>query len=389
MKAALSFHPIAGDYDFIGEFREGRALVRNNIAEFRVGYIDKEGRVAVPLEYIGRFEREAGHPVFVHFPFFSDGLAVLMRKDGRFGAVDPSGGMAVPFIYDSLTYFYGGLVEAQKDGKWGFLDKEGHAAIPLLYDRVGTFSEGLAAAEKNGKWGFLDPEGHIVLPFEYDSTVGEGFSDGLVPVRRNGREGYMDKTRRMAILLDPGYAAVCGVHSGFALVAADPASSRKAGNGAAANPARKPPLYGAIDRAGRIVVPAEYASVRILDGGFVTTGLDGRKRFLDPDGQTVLAADFEEMGDFSEGLAAIKRDGAYGYADKTGQVVIPCAYSAAGGFHEGYAAVRKDGRYGYIDRTGATVVPFIYDTAARFCDGAAAVRKDGGWGIWQIETRGG
>ena len=49
MKAALSFHPIAGDYDFIGEFREGRALVRNNIAEFRVGYIDKEGRVAVPL----------------------------------------------------------------------------------------------------------------------------------------------------------------------------------------------------------------------------------------------------------------------------------------------------------------------------------------------------
>lgn len=99
--------------------------------------------------------------------------------------------------------------------------------------------------------------------------------------------------------------------------------------GPAANPARKPPLYGAIDRAGRIVVPAEYASVRILDGGFVTTGLDGRKRFLDPDGQTVLAADFEEMGDFSEGLAAIKRDGAYGYADKTGQVVIPCAYSAA------------------------------------------------------------
>ena len=174
MKAALSFHPIAGDYDFIGEFREGRALVRNNIAEFRVGYIDKEGRVAVPLEYIGRFEREAGHPVFVHFPFFSDGLAVLMRKDGRFGAVDPSGGMAVPFIYDSLTYFYGGLVEARKDGKWGFLDKEGHAAIPLLYDRVGTFSEGLAAAEKNGKWGFLDPEGHIVLPFEYDSK-GRGF----------------------------------------------------------------------------------------------------------------------------------------------------------------------------------------------------------------------
>ena len=50
MKAALSFHPIAGDYDFIGEFREGRALVRNNIAEFRVGYIDTEGRVAVPLE---------------------------------------------------------------------------------------------------------------------------------------------------------------------------------------------------------------------------------------------------------------------------------------------------------------------------------------------------
>lgn len=38
MKAARSFHPIAGDYDFIGEFREGRALVRNNIAEFQSGW---------------------------------------------------------------------------------------------------------------------------------------------------------------------------------------------------------------------------------------------------------------------------------------------------------------------------------------------------------------
>ena len=192
MKAALSFHPIAGDYDFIGEFREGRALVRNNIAEFRVGYIDKEGRVAVPLEYIGRFEREAGHPVFVHFPFFSDGLAVLMRKDGRFGAVDPSGGMAVPFIYDSLTYFYGGLVEAQKDGKWGFLDKEGHAAIPLLYDRVGTFSEGLAAIKRDGAYGYADKTGQVVIPCAY-SAAG-GFHEGYAAVRKDGRYGYIDRT---------------------------------------------------------------------------------------------------------------------------------------------------------------------------------------------------
>ena len=119
MKAAHSLKHIAGDYDFIGEFREGRALVRNNIAEFRVGYIDKEGRVAVPLEYIGRFEREAGHPVFVHFPFFSDGLAVLMRKDGRYGYIDRTGATVVPFIYDTAARFCDGAAAVRKDGGWG------------------------------------------------------------------------------------------------------------------------------------------------------------------------------------------------------------------------------------------------------------------------------
>lgn len=109
-----------------------------------------------------------------------------------------------------------------------FSTKRGTRPFRCCMTGSAPFPKGWRQPEKNGKWGFLDPEGHIVLPFEYDSTVGEGFSDGLVPVRQNGREGYMDKTRRMAILLDPGYAAVCGFHSGFALVAADPASSRKA-----------------------------------------------------------------------------------------------------------------------------------------------------------------
>ena len=270
-----------------------------------------------------------------------------------------------------------------------FSTKRGTRPFRCCMTGSAPFPKGWRQPKKNGKWGFLDPEGHIVLPFEYDSTVGEGFSDGLVPVRQNGREGYMDKNPTHGDFIGSRICGrvwfsqrICprGGGSGF-----QPESRKRGRRESGAETAA---LRG--DRPGGTDCGSGGIRLRADPGRRVCHhGLDGRKRFLDPDGQTVLAADFEEMGDFSEGLAAIKRDGAYGYADKTGQVVIPCAYSAAGGFHEGYAAVRKDGRYGYIDRTGATVVPFIYDTAARFCDGAAAVRKDGGWGIWQIETRGG
>ena len=50
--------PVTGHYDYIGQFHEGRAFVRNNAAEFRAGYIDRQGKESIPLRYYGRFQEK-------------------------------------------------------------------------------------------------------------------------------------------------------------------------------------------------------------------------------------------------------------------------------------------------------------------------------------------
>jgi len=42
------------------------------------------------------------------------------------------------------------------DGKWGFIDETGKLCIPFKYDIVYGFTEGLAAVWLNGKGGFID-----------------------------------------------------------------------------------------------------------------------------------------------------------------------------------------------------------------------------------------
>ena len=64
----------------------------------------------------------------------------------------------------------------KKDGKWGYIDPTGKEVVPCQYDGAGSFSDGLAHVKKDGKWGLIDPNGKEAIPCEYDSAAyGEGY----------------------------------------------------------------------------------------------------------------------------------------------------------------------------------------------------------------------
>ena len=47
--------------------------------------------------------------------------------------------------------FYEGLACVQKDGKWGFIDKSGTVKIPFQFDSLSYFDKGKAEVSKGGK----------------------------------------------------------------------------------------------------------------------------------------------------------------------------------------------------------------------------------------------
>jgi len=131
----------------------------------------------------------------------SYGQILFPREDSneKWGFVDESETMIIPYKYDLVDGFVEGLAAVRLDGKWGFIDKSDNVVIPMNYNHVEGFSEGLAKASLNGKYGFIDRTGKTVIPFKYDHAY--GFSEpllkwgppkGFAMVALDGKYGFFD-----------------------------------------------------------------------------------------------------------------------------------------------------------------------------------------------------
>lgn len=144
----------------------------------KYGFIDKTGKIIVPFEYD-------------YADSFSEGLA-RVRKGRKWGYIDKVDQLVILFQFDEATSFDKGLARVKKEGKSGYINKTGKAIIPIIYDYTASFHEGLAEVKLGHKWGFINMAGGTVIPFDYEET--DPFKDGLARVRKGEKVYYIDKT---------------------------------------------------------------------------------------------------------------------------------------------------------------------------------------------------
>jgi hypothetical protein len=107
-----------------------------------------------------------------------------IRRDGRYGFLDLEGREAVPCRYpDAHERFWSGRAGVCREGRWGFVDRDGREVIPPtyrwvegFYDHVGT--AGVLGAEGYGR---IDPDGRVRVPCAWASPVGR-FREGRAQV---------------------------------------------------------------------------------------------------------------------------------------------------------------------------------------------------------------
>lgn len=173
-------------------FSEGLCLMRNE--DELVGYLDRQGNVAIPFEYV-LFDH-SGKSMTTHSSTdFKDGMAVVIKQlpgTGepvcRYGVIDTAGKELIPFDYTDIWYLGEGLFAYQKetDGFYGLINKDGKIISKCVYENnYGTFSEGVVMMCRDGKWGGIDKNGKQVIPFEYSRL--DAFSDGFALSVKNGR----------------------------------------------------------------------------------------------------------------------------------------------------------------------------------------------------------
>jgi len=175
------FYNMAGElvipciYDRTTAFRCGLARVEIDDA---YGYIDKTGKIIIPIEYEASSQECVEDRVWV-------------TKDGLYGCYDTQGDLVIPFQYTAALPFSNGLaVVTREDGKVGAVDYNGTTVIPFEYDNMVSYSEGLCPVKKDGQWGAIDLDGNIIIPFCFD-TMGQ-FSEGLVWVSLGEKYGVLE-----------------------------------------------------------------------------------------------------------------------------------------------------------------------------------------------------
>ena len=130
--------------------------------------------------------------------------------------------------------------------------------------------------------------------------------------------------------------------------------------------------YGLINDSIRVVVPAQYKSIR-KPKEFLAAAQSCKKvsnkflwGFVDTNNNVIIPFIYLAVHDFSEGIACVTLNGKkWGGINKKGVVVIPFSYDYPFIFKNGCGVIRKGDKYGVIDRLGHELLPAMYNEIKR------------------------
>ena len=317
--------------------RQGRSRTR-----FKVGYIDKQGRVAIA-------------PLFDGGTRFHDGLAAVNAK-GRWGVINARGNFEIQPTLWNWCRFHNGLASlASRMGKYGVVDLAGNFVVEPKYDYVGPFEGGLALIRigecGKARYGFINKNGTEVIPPKLPGA--KSFSEALAAAKVGNLWGYIDPSGLFKIT--PRFE---GTRRGPRRL-----EDTKAGyfvNGLA--PVWSGRDYGFIDTMGKFVIEGGFDEANSYCENRAVVKRGKRFGFVDTEGRMAIECRFTLARDLSEGLARVQekdsRIGFYppsGFVDLQGQMAISPAFYTGGSFHDGLCLVTTEDSIGYINRFGEFV----------------------------------
>lgn len=333
---------IQPEYDFLGEFSEG--LVFAYIVDQFAGYIDKKGNRKINL-YLSESAHGTCHNGFVidccpwrlidstgkrlktesysHFMGFSNALCVVNK-----------GGKSYTSWFDDPDLELHDVARWEKrGGKWGAIDTSGKIVIPLIYDYPFQFEEEYAVIvqKKDEKYGFhyLDKNNNILNkePFDFAMPFSEGLGlvnygmgskDFLLFGYGKGKWVYVDKQMKPVFKLPTGLKVAYGFSEGMALVAKVDSENQL--------------IYGFMNKKGKIVIKPKYRRVDFFSENLALVGVNSLLGYINTKGRLVIPAKFADAGSFHQGLASVIQEGKWGFIDTEGKLVIPAVYDRVNDF---------------------------------------------------------
>ncbi|WP_411267346.1 WG repeat-containing protein [Actinoplanes sp. KI2] len=212
---------------------------------------------------------------------------------GYVGAVPPRYAQAQPFA-DGLAW-----VRRPESAAWELIDRSGETVIDAStgYLAAERFAEGLAwvSRDEAGGWYAIDRQNRLIIPGGFDDA--KAFHHGLALVKRGGW-GVIDRHGRL--LVQPRYRSFV-----TPLVSGGPIEGFT-DEGLAVVDAGE--IFGVVDRAGQLVVPAEHAAIVIHPSAFLVADRFGLWGALDRNGEPLVERKYREQAEVLEQIDRLLAD---------------------------------------------------------------------------------
>ena len=186
-------------YDFSGNpqeicslyFKEGLALVIGNNGKF--GFINSKGELVkyvIPSKWTFgfKFDHWFNPSISSQEIAFTEGLIAVKGKNNRWGFIDKKGKLQIPLRWMEARSFHEGYAVVKGlNGRYGFIDYRGNLICRLRWASASDFHEGKACVYDDNleKYGFLNSRGELQIPCKFDS--GDDFHEGVAYVELHGK----------------------------------------------------------------------------------------------------------------------------------------------------------------------------------------------------------
>lgn len=214
---------------------------------------------------------------------------------------------------DSIDLVYnfseGRALFVNREGKYGYFDTKGNIIIPPLYDCAHSFKEEVALvgiADSKGRMAYqlIDRNG-LVLSFIQvrNGMLDEQVEDGLLFCKSaEGYCCYLNRHGEPVFYLPESVEYCTSFMEGKAVF--------QSGN-----------KFGVIDCNGKILIPANYDEACVVDENRVALCLDDRYALGNVDGRLLTLMQYASIGRFYQsGMSVVRKDDAYFWMNREGDV---------------------------------------------------------------------
>lgn len=354
-----------------------RASFTNGLApvtldkEGKYGYINKQNEMIVPIQ-------------FVDASAFYKGYAQVTRKEDSYrnadnaemALMDSKGKMITDFSYNSISMRTGcGLFIAKQGKKYGALDSTGKLVVPAIYDNVSEHGNNFVVVTSNKKSGLANQGGQVVLQPEYDYISVINAADKFY-VRKNGVYTVYDTKLKVVISADSAEYLTMG-EKRIVKMKKDKALVYDV-NGKLLKTFNQPNL-----RAGASNVFSSEDSLKLsYDATIMVNNLSAHSSKAIP---------YTNAGDFNEdGIFLAEKNGKYDFIDFTGKKLNTTSYYSAVNFSEGICALQEtsSGRSYIADKNFNKIKELATNFKGPYSEGIALSISPFGLSVVYLDKKG-